>query len=64
MVAVDSLKSGNMAGDMIEKLTKFCNLEDLLCIEDGAQEAVIARIKVEWKRFKYVAGALSRKFCR
>ena len=60
-VAADFLKNVNVVGDSIEKVEMFCYLEYILCTEVGVQEAVTARIKAGWKKFKDVASVLCKK---
>ena len=43
-VGVDSLKSVNMAGDVIEIAEMFCYLGDSVCTEGGVHKVVTSRI--------------------
>ena len=56
-----NLKSVNMVGDPIDKVQMFCCLGDLLCTDNEVQEAVTAKIKAGWKKFKDVADQLCMK---
>ena len=60
-IAVDSLTSVNMAGDVIKKAEMFCYLGNVLCTEGGIQEVVTKRVRTGWKRFKDVASVLCKK---
>ena len=42
-------------GDVIEKVTKFFCLEDVLSFGRRVQESVTARIRSAWKKFKDIA---------
>ena len=47
-------------GDVIKKVAKFSHLEDVF-ISGGVQEAVTARIRCIWKKFKDIASALCKR---
>jgi len=49
-----------MDGDDIEIVDKFPYLGDVLSTEGGVHEAIIARIRSAWKKFK-VSGVLCKK---
>ena len=38
--------------DVLEKVEKFCYLEDMISCYGGAPEAVSARIDSAWKKFR------------
>ena len=50
-----------MDGDDIEIVDKFSYLGDVLSTERGVHEAIIARIRSAWKKFKEVSGVLCKK---
>ena len=49
-------------GNVMEKMTKFSYLGDVLSCGGGMQEAVTARIRSEWKKFKDFACVLFKRF--
>ena len=53
-----SVKLGN---DVIDVVSKFCYLGDMLERNGDAQSAVTARIRAGWKKFKELSGVLCRR---
>ena len=52
------------ADDVIEKVTKFSYLKDVLSSGGGVQEAITARRRCGWKKFKDIAGVLHKSCVR
>ena len=46
---------------VIEKGEMLCYFGDVVCTEGGVQEAVNARRRTGWKRFKDASGVLCKK---
>ena len=47
--------------DVLEELEKYCYLGDMISCYGGASQAVSARIRSGWKKFRELSGALVRK---
>ena len=47
--------------DNLEVVDKFCYLEDMLNNEGSVQDAVIARLRVGWEKFKDLSSVLCKK---
>ena len=47
-----------LGGDKIEKVKRFCYLEDVLSAGGGAQAAVTARIRSAWRKFRDISNIL------
>ena len=58
--AVDDIDMA-LDGDVVENLTKFLNLKDVLSTGGGVQEAVTARIRFEWKKLRDIAIVLCKR---
>ena len=50
-------------GDNLEVVDKFCYLEDMLNSEGNVQDAVIARLRARWGKFKDLSRVLCKKRC-
>ena len=48
-------------GDVIEKVTKFSYLVDVLNFGRGVQDAVTAGIRSRWKKFRAIASILCKR---
>ena len=54
----DDDRDVTLDGDLIQKMTKFLYLVDVLSSEGDVQEAVTARLRSGWKKFKGIASVL------
>ena len=54
-------KTVKLNGDNLEVVKKFCYLGDMLNSEGSVHDAVIARLRVGWGKFKNLSGVLCKK---
>ncbi|XP_065321326.1 uncharacterized protein LOC135928791 [Gordionus sp. m RMFG-2023] len=60
----DNLKNGGLDignGLTLEKLDKFCYLGDMLNADGGVDSAVVAKIRLAWKKFREMSSILTNK---
>ena len=48
-------------GVKLERVEKFCYLGDMIAVEGGIDQAVVARIRSGWNRFRQLASFLTAK---
>ena len=48
-------------GEVLEGVSKFCYLGDMLNREGGSRLASISRVRYGWKKFKELSGILTSK---
>ena len=48
-------------GEVLEGVSKFCYLDDMLNGEGGSSLALISRVRYDWKKFRELSGILTSK---